>query len=211
MPPTLERGGVAGQFSPRVRALDIVAASVFAILLLDQPIALFLHHLPNNLTRDLARNVPDLGNSGPLFVLGLVALLGYRLLFGNHERCRMALLVICAGGLSWLCANVLKGIFGRMRPAAFIDEGAYGFDFFTSAANFDSFPSGHAAVAAGLASGLAILWPRNRAAIMNVAAAMTATKVITGDHFLSDAMIGFAVGLCSGWIVWLLLRRLEFV
>jgi membrane-associated phospholipid phosphatase len=94
-----------------------------------------------------------------------------------------------------------------MRPSAFINDGVFGFNFFTPIADLDSFPSGHAAVAAGLASGLSILWPHNRAIFMNVAAAVASTRVITGDHFLSDAMSGFAVGLCACWFLQLLFRH----
>lgn len=204
-PPT----GPLDRVSPGMRAIDIVTACAFAMLLLDRPMALYFHALAANPLTAAAAAIPDLGNSSSLLALTLLALGGYRLLAGDRPWSNKMLLVVGAGALSGLCCDFLTGIFGRMPPSAFVNEGKYGFLFFNLAPGVGSFPSGHAAVAAGLASAASTLSPGNRMIFMNAAAAVAATTVITGEHFPSDALCGFAIGLAANGIVKRVLHRFE--
>jgi membrane-associated phospholipid phosphatase len=190
------------------RIIDIVAAAAVAILLLDRPIALFFSNVPETQRLLITVIVPDLGNAGMLLILAFITAVVYRLLVADRETAEKALFVIGSGSLAGLCADAMKGIFGRMRPTLLINDGSYGFDFLNFTAGFDSFPSSHAAVAAGLAGSLSILSPGNKAIIMNVAVMFVATRVIIVDHFLGDALFGFAVGLAATWCLHLLFERL---
>ena len=57
-----------------------------------------------------------------------------------------------------------------------------------------SFPSAHTATAAGLAMGLAWLFPRGRWMFSALAALVACQRVVVGAHFPSDTMVGAAVG-----------------
>ena len=57
-----------------------------------------------------------------------------------------------------------------------------------------SFPSGHAATATGLAAALAIVFPKARWYFAAIAGLVALERVETGSHFLSDALWGAAVG-----------------
>jgi membrane-associated phospholipid phosphatase len=190
------------------RIIDIVAASMLAVLLLDRPIALFFSNLPEAQRLLITAIVPDLGDAGLVFILAFIVAAGYRLLVADRETAERALFVIGSGSLAGLCADAMKGLFGRMRPALFINDGSYGFDFFNFAAGFDSFPSSHAAVAAGLAGSLSIVSPSNKAVIMNVVVMIVATRVIAGEHFFGDALFGFAVGLAATCCLHVVFERL---
>jgi len=63
-----------------------------------------------------------------------------------------------------------------------------------------SFPSGHAASAAAFATGVALEIPALAAPVGGLAAAVGASRVITGVHYPSDVAAGFALGTAAGFL-----------
>jgi diacylglycerol kinase family enzyme/membrane-associated phospholipid phosphatase len=61
-----------------------------------------------------------------------------------------------------------------------------------------SFPSGHAASAAAFATGVALELPRLAVPVIVLAAAVSASRVVTGVHYPSDVLAGFAIGAGVG-------------
>ena len=74
-----------------------------------------------------------------------------------------------------------------------------------------SFPSGHAASAAAFATGVALEIPSLAAPAGALAAAVGASRVVTGVHYPSDVAAGFAIGTCAGLLTvrWWPLRPTE--
>ena len=95
---------------------------------------------------------------------------------------------------------VLHGIkifVGRRRPRDDAEHGLYGFKYFTWELQYDSFPSGHAmtifCVAVVLSAALpqlAILW-------LLLAAVFGLLRAFLTAHFLSDVMVGAAIGILA--------------
>jgi membrane-associated phospholipid phosphatase len=50
-------------------------------------------------------------------------------------------------------------------------------------------------MAAGLAAAASALWPEYRVIFIVLAALIAASRFLIGAHYLSDALVGFAVGL----------------
>ena len=75
-------------------------------------------------------------------------------------------------------------------PTARIDFGWLGL-----AADYWSFPSGHTAAVAALATALWCLWPRHVLFYIALASVVAASRVVTGAHYLSDVVAG---GICRG-------------
>ncbi len=101
---------------------------------------------------------------------------------------------------SGLVANALKLLVARTRPHHF-DSQSPGLDSFTdwfpmltNASWQQSFPSSHAATAAGLAIVLACFYPRGRWLFPGIAGLAGAQRVLDNAHFLSDVLWGAAVG-----------------
>jgi membrane-associated phospholipid phosphatase len=64
-----------------------------------------------------------------------------------------------------------------------------------------SFPSSHAANAFALAAVLARRWRRTGPALWLAATAIAWSRVYLNRHFLSDIVVGAAIGLLCGWAV----------
>ena len=143
-----------------------------------------------------------------LFGDGLGAMLIVLVIFLVYKAGRRLVprVMICALGAG-LAANVVKLVVVRARPRAFdLGEGVLqsfhglrlGVAMHDSGAVWDSslqsFPSGHAATAAGLAVGLAWLFPRARLVVVVLTALVMCQRIVVGAHFLSDTLAGAAVG-----------------
>lgn len=106
-----------------------------------------------------------------------------------------------------LATDLVKLCVDRIRPrAADFAVQASVWDSFSAAfvatvtgsrSNIHSFPSGHSAMAAGLAAALAWRYPRGRAFFAVFAAMAMAQRVVSSAHFPSDACFGAALGLAG--------------
>jgi len=117
--------------------------------------------------------------------------------------------IFIAVGGSGLVVDLLKIAIGRTRPKLLFADGIYDFTWFGLRADHWSFPSGHAATAAALMTALWCLWPRPLWLYVAGAALVAASRVITGQHFLSDVVAGAAIGVITtrALAAWLLPRR----
>ena len=64
-----------------------------------------------------------------------------------------------------------------------------------------SFPSSHAANAFALALVLSRRWRRLAPGFLTIAAAVGFARIYLNRHFLSDVVVGAAIGVLSGWAV----------
>lgn len=109
-----------------------------------------------------------------------------------------------AGGIT---TDIIKVFVERVRPrAADFALHASVWDGFResivesvtgSRSNIHSFPSGHSAMAAGLAAALAWRYPRGRWFFTAFAAMAMAQRVVSSAHFPSDVCFGAAIGLAG--------------
>jgi membrane-associated phospholipid phosphatase len=79
-----------------------------------------------------------------------------------------------------------------------VRDNVYGFHFFQSGKSFESFPSGHAAVAAAVLSVIWILFPNLRVFCTIGLIAVDIGLVALNLHFLSDVVAGSFVGVSTG-------------
>ena len=114
-----------------------------------------------------------------------------------------------------MAANVLKLIVARTRPAHFDFQAGELWDSFGRWLPLvqhghveQSFPSAHTATAVGLAIALARLFPHGRWLFAVLAALVAAQRVAVGAHYVSDTLVGAAVGWLVGYAIVRLLRQL---
>jgi membrane-associated phospholipid phosphatase len=121
-------------------------------------------------------------------------------LTGSRRARRAAAQGLASVAVASTVSNVIgKGLTGRARPAAEVPEARR----LSRGPHTTSFPSGHAASAAAFATGTALELPVLAVPIGALAAAVGASRVVTGVHYPSDVVAGFAIGVGAG----LLTRR----
>ena len=106
---------------------------------------------------------------------------------------RVPVLVFAGVAVSGITVDLLKVIFGRPRPKLLFGSQAYDFSWLGMHADYWSFP-GHAATAAAAVTALWCLWPRPLP-IYVIAAALVASRVVTGAHYPGDVVMGAFLGL----------------
>jgi undecaprenyl-diphosphatase len=106
---------------------------------------------------------------------------------------------LLAHGAAGLISNTLKHVVGRSRPK-FMHAGNLEF-FPVGGSGWDSFPSGHATASFAVAAVLAVRFPKARWIIIGMAAAIAASRILRGAHFLTDTVGGAVLGWFVGVLV----------
>ncbi|MEW5957747.1 MAG: phosphatase PAP2 family protein [Chloroflexota bacterium] len=139
----------------------------------------------------LARLVAHLGD-GP-YVFGSLAgfyLLGW-LLDEVYLR-RATLFIILEIGLVMLMITVIKYLIRRERPRPPGEFVSFGYDAY-------SFPSGHAARMAALAVGVTVFFPGLGWPAVVIGLGVALARVAVGVHYVSDILVGLAIGASLAW------------
>jgi len=196
---------------PFLVTIITLAAIRVSVVYLDRPLSRLATGTPLWL-HNVAEWVTQFGRSDlylwPLGFAIILLVLAGRVLAGEARR-RTARFWAWAGGFLWLSMalagllnDLVKLIAGRPRPMfGGLESHPLSFGY-----AFQSFPSGHAAVAFALAFSFSLLWPRARWPLIACAVAVAASRVILNVHFLGDVM----GGALAGWLTveWLWRRFL---
>jgi membrane-associated phospholipid phosphatase len=183
----------------------VLALAAGGVLSADFSIAAYLREHP--LTGDLARLV----RLAEVFAWGgTVALIILTAALLDPRRWRVVPPLVVGAFGAGLVADGLKLLVARLRPELANSSGAtetflawlpllnrdalahpYGYAL-------QSFPSGHAATAAGIAVALALLYPRGRWLFASFATLACFQRMVTQAHFASDVLAGAAIGCLVG-------------
>jgi membrane-associated phospholipid phosphatase len=131
--------------------------------------------------------------------LGVVALLAAVAVLDPARRAALPRLITASLGAG-LLADFCKLFVARARPHSFSFEGSVADTFqqwlplVNGGSGLQGFPSAHMATAAGLAIGLAWLYPRGRWFFVLLSVSAGGERVMSGNHFVSDVAWGAAVG-----------------
>lgn len=192
----LPPAGAAGEHSLRY-ALQVVvgslALSVTALWSSNQQVSGFerrafvvMNGLPDSLSPVLFP-VMQAGSLAAVFITGGFALLA--------RRPRLAGLIVLAGGSAWILAKFVKRIVERGRPEGLVPD-----VIIRGAAQMGGgFPSGHAAVAAAMATVASpYLSTWGRALVWLTVALVALSRVYVGAHLPFDSVAGVLVGWVTG-------------
>lgn len=181
--------------------IAIVLLAAAAALFVDLPLARWC------ISGRCPADVTKLFNLSELFGHGLgialVALSVYQL----DPRRRWAIWRFLAIAISaGLMADLVKMLVVRVRPyglsaqhTALETFGAW-LPLFHGPSSQHSFPSGHTAVAVAVAIALSWLYPRGRWLFALLAVLVACQRITGGHHYLSDSLVGGALGGLSGSI-----------
>ena len=170
-----------------------------AAMTVDMPLAHWIKgkHYPND-----AKKLFDLAEVfghgfGAVFILFSVWVLA------PQARARLPR-VMCAGLGAGITGTVCKLFIARQRPFRVVsfeigslETFGNWFPLFSNISAWQSFPSGHSAMAAGLAVGLTSLFPRGKWLFVGLTVLVLLQRMFSTYHFLSDTLWGAAIG----WLV----------
>jgi membrane-associated phospholipid phosphatase len=112
------------------------------------------------------------------------------------------------GGISYLIAtvlaDVLKDVFDRPRPSL-VDPDVHPLIRVPSSA---AMPSGHAAGAFAAAVAVGLVHPRLRWPLLVLAALIALSRIWLGVHYLSDVLVGAALGTAVSLVVYRIARAI---
>jgi membrane-associated phospholipid phosphatase len=194
-------------------ALLLGLAGLLALLAgLDVPLVLLLEDFdwPGGLRKFFG--LAEIGGHGKGAIMLLVAACCLSRLRWRQQW-PLALRLLLATFAAGIATSLIKVVVPRVRPrSALLLEPVHALDTFgrqllsadasqTSASVLMSFPSGHAAVAAGLAAILCHLAPHGRWLFITLAVMACLQRLTIGAHFLSDVCIGAAMGLVGAALI----------
>jgi lipid A 4'-phosphatase len=181
----------------------VVLIEIAAIGWIDRPLATYFRE--HDAARPFFAVIGPFGLALPYLVvlaIGFAALRwggSVRRLEPRAERMRTAAripgVLFASIALSGIIVDLLKVVVGRPRPKLLFASGAYEFSWIGLGADHWSFPSGHAATAAALATALWCLWPEPLLLYAIAAALVAMSRVVMGAHYLSDVIMGAFIGI----------------
>lgn len=172
----------------------LLAVASIAVLPFDRPVARWCveTHWPAALERTLQLTEPVAHGIG-ILIIGLVV---FQL--DPIRRWAVPRLLLVALG-SGVTADLIKVLAARVRPqhadlVRSVGEVMTGWFRAGAGLKEQSFPSGHAAAAFGLAFALSSLYPRGRWTFFALASLATCQRLVEGVHYPSDLLFGAAIG-----------------
>lgn len=176
-------------------------ATVTSIFLCDRQTVDYFHDMAVELPPDLIALLGFLGEPTLYVVVGSLVLSFCGIAYVNtgfsfsefRIPSRASFILLAATG-PWLLAEILQICFGRTPPHLYLGGGIYAFHPFKIGANFSSFPSEQAAVAAAMAAAFSTLVPTYRFTFSLLAVAIAGSGLAAGLHYPSDIVAGMLLG-----------------
>lgn len=184
---------------------------VFAGVLLIDPFMLERSRVLAPEARKFFRTVTDIGRSNWMLIPTGCAIAAALVLRKRHVGFRNAAaygliastigFVFVSIGGAGLTANLAKNIIGRARPSLFDSVGPLDFKPFAFDSDWASFPSGHATNIFAFATVIGMLWPKGRVLLYTLAVWIAASRVLIGEHYVTDVVAGAILGTAFPYLV----------
>lgn len=201
----------------RLKDLTILEQVVLALsfivlgLLLIDPFMLERSRALPPEAREFFRTITDIGKSNWILIPTGAAIALALVLRQRHVGFRNAAaygliastigFVFVSVGGAGLIANLVKNIVGRARPKLFDTTGLLDFKLFAFEPDYASLPSGHATNIFAFATVIGILWPRGRVLLYTVAVWIAASRILIGQHYATDVVLGAILGTAFPYAV----------
>lgn len=178
--------------------LTLVTAATAGSFFLDNTVRQWALHNRSNFNDNLF----NADNNSNLFIAsGVIGIYGYGLVYKNDEirtlGLQLAEATFYASGINF----IFKSLFGRTRPL--INNGHKNFDPLKFSFNQTSLPSGHSTLAFAFSSVMAhqidnMFW---KVGWYSVASLVSVGRVYSDKHWVSDVILGSAIGYFVGRFV----------
>lgn len=130
-----------------------------------------------------------------LYIIGIIFLV---LLFWKKNRLMVISAAISVVLSRLVIAEIIKNLLHRPRPYVILETAE---KLITENKDFQSFPSGHAAIFFAIA--MAVYFFNKKLGVVFFIGAILIgfARIFTGIHWPSDILAGAVIGILSGWII----------
>lgn len=178
--------------------------AIVAAFALDEAVDSRIFLPAHDVVWSFARAVSKYGDWPPVLLAGLVAV-AVVTACRRYSEGRLLLLIVVAGLLTGLASTAIRATTGRTRPLAQAPQGFYGLRYqsrwIVGKSEFNSFPSGHTAVWAGLAGAAWVRRRRLACAFLVGMAVVAWSRIALGAHHFSDVTASLVWGMAVGpWL-----------
>jgi membrane-associated phospholipid phosphatase len=184
-------------------ALVFVILGALCLRIDRQAANYFREHLNRPLWR-IGFKVTDWAKGGPWIIGALVVYVAMQALIewsGDTPLLRAvsdySLALLASFVVGSVVLHGIKIFLGRRRPRDDAEHGLYGFKYFTWELQYDSFPSGHSMTVFCIAVVLSAALPSFALVWLLVASFFGLMRAFLTTHFLSDVMVGAAIGILA--------------
>ncbi len=190
--------------------VTVLVAVLFVLMFFDAYVSQSLMAWPD-IWRGPFYFLTDFGLSDwvliPSLIVMILALIGRFVLPAGYYRraswelTMLASFIFVGVGGPGLLANGLKRLFGRGRPAEFLEHGAFAFRRILNDSTFQSFPSGHSTTAMATALVVGFVAPKFFQLFLLIAVMTGFSRIVIGMHYPTDVVAGFALGCIGAYAV----------
>lgn len=182
----------------------ILLLSGLAAFAIDRRATHVFHAVVDRRFERVLHGTTDWAKGAHWLAISIVALIAAKVLawlFGPSptldliRRTSLAFLVSLA--VASIILHSIKILVGRRRPRDELELNLYGFRPFTFDLASDSFPSGHALTIFCVAVVLAAVLPLLSPLWLAIAIYLAMTRALLNSHFVSDVLVGAAVGILT--------------
>ena len=161
-------------------------------------------------------NITEIGNSFWIFVLSVLGFAISYFLFKSRTKSKFIqnlknffLFLFTATLLTGFLTQLIKHIVGRPRPNHSLENGSFGFEFFSFESSLHSFPSGHTSTIFVVAFALSMLTPKIKFYYIFLGLIVGLSRVIVGAHFFSDVIGGIVIALIGIKLTLLIFKKFK--
>lgn len=193
--------------------LILIALCLFVVLsyfFFDKPVAYYFHTHASSL-QPLAELISDIIDPFTLLIALPILFFLNRSFWKKEKLTEPLKLLVFALPFSFLITKIFKFLLARDRPKRLFSEGLYGFHFIGSATPEFSFPSGHACMIGAIMGAIACFLPRYTFHLITLGLVLSFSRVIEGDHFLSDVIVGVILGALVSQLLYIAMKKQKFL
>lgn len=180
----------------------IIFLTFFSFFVLDPYLTNWMSAFENDFFNFIFSIVTFFGSVYFVTPILILMFFGYFYFKKKNKKISSGLLFISLSIIiSWTITKILKVLFARYRPEAYLIDNLYGFSYFSFEFLENSFPSGHTTVAFAMMFSISYIFPKYRWLLMFLAALVGLSRIALGYHFLSDVIFGAFIGLFTTFLI----------
>lgn len=182
----------------------LLLAAGLASFAVDRQAAHVFHAVVDRRAERILHRTTDWAKGAHWLVIASAAFLVAKILAWFHGEspvlqllARTSLAFLASLAVASIILHTLKIVLGRRRPRDELELNLYGFRPFHFDLASDSFPSGHALTIFCVAVVLSAVSPPWAPLWFAIAIYLALTRALLNSHFVSDVLVGAAVGLIT--------------